>query len=140
MRPNALGVRLRHARKLRGLTQQELAKAAKVPQSAISEVETGESQSPVGTNLVALAHALQVSPRWLAHGEGQMDENGTALPAEALAMAREWLKLGPEARQDVLRLIRTMVKTSAADRQAVPDERVEAAYGKPGADKKTSRR
>src|SRR5678810_301483 len=101
-----VGVRLRHARKLRGFTQQELAKAAGVPQSAISEVETGESKSPSGTNLVSIALALRVSPNWLAQGKGQMDAAETPLPPDAMKVARDWLKLAPEVRSKVADMIR----------------------------------
>jgi transcriptional regulator with XRE-family HTH domain len=133
-----VGVRLRHARKLRGLTQQELAKVSGLKQATISDLETGESKSPVGTNLVRLAQSLKVSPDWLAHGKGTMDRiEDDALPLEAIKFVREWLKLDPEARADIAKLVGTMVKASAADTPAVPNERVAAAYGKPGRAKKT---
>lgn len=130
-----VGVRLRHARKLRGLTQQELAKAAGVPQSAISEVETGESKSPSGTNLVSIAFALKVSPGWLAQGKGQMDATETPLPHDAMKVARDWLKLAPEVRLKVADMIREMVKQSSADAPAVSDQRVADSYGRPGEEK-----
>jgi transcriptional regulator with XRE-family HTH domain len=126
-----VGVRLRHARKLRGMTQQELAKSSGVKQASISEVETGESKSPVGTNLVKLAQSLQVSPEWLASGKGPMEQLDQ-LPPEALSVARDWMRLAPEVRSSVRDMIRKMVETSDADRRAVPDETVERAYGKPG--------
>jgi transcriptional regulator with XRE-family HTH domain len=132
-----IGIRLRHARKLRGLSQQKLAKASGVKQASISQLETGESLSFKGTTLVSIAQTLKVNPEWLATGKGHMDGSEPPLPPEAVAMAREWLKLGLEAQRDVLNLIRTMVKTSAAETPAVPDERVEAAYGTPGKAKRT---
>lgn len=128
-----VGVRLRHARRLRGgITQAQLARAAGMPQSAVSQIETGRSKSPSGTNLIALCRALKINPEWLSIGRGPMDEDSPTLPNEAEALAREWLKLGKEARQNVLELVRTMVRTSAADKTPAADERVEAAYGKPG--------
>jgi len=135
-----IGVRLRHARKLRGLSQARLAKDSGVKQAAISQLETGESQSFKGTTLVSIAQTLKVSPEWLATGKGQMDGSEPPLPPEALTVAREWLKLGPEAQRDVLALIKTMVKTSAAEIPAVSDERVAAAYGTPGSPSKPKRR
>lgn len=136
-----VGMRLRHARKLRGLTQQALAKASGVKQASISEVETGESKAPSGTNLVSLAQSLKVSPDWLAFGKGQMEGSTTdPLPAEAERLARDWLKLSPEVRAKVAEMIREMVKTSAADTKATPDERVAAAYGKPGSSSKHPRK
>lgn len=127
-----VGVRLRHARKLRGMTQQELAKSSGVTQASISEVETGESKSPVGTNLIKLAQSLKVSAEWLASGKGQMEQADAPLPPEALSVARDWMRLAPEVRSSVRDMIRKMVETSDAERKAVPDERVEKAYGRPG--------
>lgn len=127
-----VGVRLRHARKLRGFTQQELAKNSGVKQATISELETGESKSPVGTNLVSLAQSLRVSAEWLASGRGSMDGTEPALPPEAVKFAREWLKLTPEVRVRVADMVKEMVKVSAADQPAAEDGKVAAAYGHPG--------
>lgn len=127
-----VGMRLRHARKLRGLTQVELAKASGVKQATISELETGESRSPWGTNLVALAIALKVGTEWLANGKGPMDGKADPLPQDAEKVARDWMKLAPEVRKSVATMIREMVKTSEADKPHVPDERVEETYGRPG--------
>jgi transcriptional regulator with XRE-family HTH domain len=127
-----MGMRLRHARKLRGLTQVELAKASGVKQATISELETGESRSPWGTNLVALAQSLKVSSDWLANGKGPMDGQVPPLPPEADKVARNWLRLSPEVRRSVAAMIQEMVKTSSADKDPTPDERVEQAYGRPG--------
>lgn len=125
-------MRLRHARKLRGLNQVELAKKAGMAQATISELETGESRSPWGTNLARLAQTLKVNPDWLATGKGSMDAQEDPLPAEAMKVAKDWLRLAPEVRKSVASMIREMVKISAAETEAVPDERVEQAYGKPG--------
>ena len=53
------------------------------------------------------------------------------LPIEAERLARDWLKLTPEAQDQVAELVKLLVKQSHADVKAVPDERVEAAYGRP---------
>lgn len=127
-----IGVRLRHARKVRGLTQVELAKASGVKQASISDLERGESKSFRGTTLVSIAQTLKVRPDWLANGRGQMDGAEPPLPIEAERVARDWLRLAPEVRGRVADMIRTMVDTSSADRDNVPDEKVEAAYGRPG--------
>lgn len=133
-----IGVRLRYARKtLRGMTQQELAKSSGVKQATISDLETGESKSPVGTNLVRLAQSLNVSPDWLSHGKGDMERPEDPLPPIAIALARNWLKLSPESQATIAALIKTMVKTSAADTPAVSDAKVKGAYGTPGAKKKS---
>jgi transcriptional regulator with XRE-family HTH domain len=127
-----VAMRLRHARKLAGLTQEELAKAAGVQQAAISQLETGATRSFRGTTLMSIAQSLNVSPEWLASGKGAMQAADTPLPPEAVQHAREWLKLAPEVRARVHDMVIEMNRTSHADRKAVPDERVEEAYGRPG--------
>lgn len=127
-----VGLRLRHVRELRGLTQVQLAKKSGFSQAAISELETGENRSPWGTNLVRLAQSLQVNPEWLATGKGDMDGSEPPLPQEAQRVARDWLRLAPEVRRSVASMIREMVKTSEADKSHVPDARVEETYGRPG--------
>jgi transcriptional regulator with XRE-family HTH domain len=132
MARDPIGMRLRHARKVRGLTQVQLAKGSGVKQASISDLERGESKSFRGTTLVSIAQTLKVRPDWLATGKGQMDGTEPPLPIEAERVARNWLKLTPEVRDRVADMIETMVDTSSADTQAVPDEKVAAAYGKPG--------
>ena len=127
-----IGTRLRHARKLRGLSQYDLAKAAGVKQASVSNLETGSSRSFKGTTLVSFAHILDVSSDWLATGKGSMMQVDTPLPPEALRHAREWMKLAPEVRTRVADMVIEMNKTSRADQPAVPDEKVEEAYGRPG--------
>lgn len=70
-----LAQRLRDARQLLGLTQVQLSKASGIKQSDISKIERGETLRPTG--LIALARVLNVSPHWLADGEGQMHANET---------------------------------------------------------------
>lgn len=127
-----VGLRLKRARKLRGLSQVQLAKMAKVGQSSISEVETGESKSHQGVNLVAVASALKVSASWLATGKGQMDAVDDPISPEAIKVAKDWMRLTPEVQKTVAAMIHQMVKTSAAEQPAAPDEKVAAAYGQPG--------
>lgn len=65
---SALGDRVRQVRKERGWTQTELAKRAKIPQSSVSNLETGgHAGSP---NIVEVALALGVSVYWLRNGKG----------------------------------------------------------------------
>lgn len=127
-----VGLRLRHARKLRGMTQQQLAKAAGLAQVTISEVETGESKSFHGSNLIAVARVLRVSPEWLAKGIGPMEGTGTNLTPEAVSAANKLMQLDPEARAKVLDTVDLMIRYSLADRPAAQDDKVEEAYGRPG--------
>lgn len=81
--------RLRYARELRCLTQAELARAAKVSQSAIANYENGTRKS--AKNIFKLAGALQLSPRWLAEGvppmEPSLSEPGSEYFAENSAQS-----------------------------------------------------
>ncbi|WII94979.1 helix-turn-helix domain-containing protein [Moraxella haemolytica] len=63
--------RLKAARKAAKLTQAEVAeKVADLTQSAYSQLESGKTKS---TNAIfELANILQVNPKWLATGEGEM--------------------------------------------------------------------
>lgn len=127
-----VGMRLRHARKLRGLSQYDLAKAAGVKQASISQLETGESKSFRGTTLLSFAQILDVSSNWLATGKGQMMAVETQLPPEAMKHARQWMKLAPEVRRRVADMVDEMVKNSAEDQDPASDDRVEETYGRPG--------
>lgn len=59
-----LGPRIREARKLAGLRQVDLAESVGVPQSTVSEWETG-ARTPEVRYVVSLALALDVSTDWL---------------------------------------------------------------------------
>lgn len=74
---NTLADRLKYARKLRDLTQKQLALAAKISQGAISNYETRLRASP--RQLLKLAAALRVNPLWLAEGIGPIEVPITAL-------------------------------------------------------------
>lgn len=64
----SMGQRLRHARKLKGLTQQALAVAAEVEQPLVSKIELGLIEQTAA--IARLADALNVSPMWLERGAG----------------------------------------------------------------------
>lgn len=48
-------------RNAKGMSQKELAEIAQLPQSAISDIETGKRQNPGVKTLVAIAAALEIS-------------------------------------------------------------------------------
>jgi phage repressor protein C with HTH and peptisase S24 domain len=82
MRDSTLAQRLKHARKERGLTQQQLSEASGVNQSDISKIERGETLRPTG--LLSLAMAMKCNPYWLETGDGKWDET-LAQPPGSLA-------------------------------------------------------
>jgi transcriptional regulator with XRE-family HTH domain len=63
--------RLKYARQLRGLTQQQLARMVGVSQSAIGSYESGQRRSTRA--LFKLAAALNVEAIWLNSGKGPME-------------------------------------------------------------------
>ena len=80
---NNLGIRLRTARKEKGLTQPALAKEIGVTKSAISQWETGTTKSMDSSKLLALASILDVSPNWLSDGKGEKHTIGIATIKDA---------------------------------------------------------
>ena len=93
-----------------------------------------------GPTLMVLSRVLGVREEWLLTGKGpQYSESvpeesvGKSLTPDAVKLARNWMKLTPDAQQQIAALVKTMVKASAADTPAVADERVEKAYGSPPA-------
>lgn len=63
--------RLKQARQARGCTQQALARASGLSQSAIASYENGDRES--SRSLRKLAEALDVSAEWLETGKGAME-------------------------------------------------------------------
>lgn len=127
-----IALRLRHARKVRKLTQQELALKSGIKQGSISDLERGESKTFRGNTLVAIANALNVRPEWLSHGRGPMERRDVPLSDRALGVAQAWDKLAPELQDKIADMIFTMAEQADKYGPAVDDERVEAAYGRPG--------
>ena len=127
-----IGLRLRKARRDRKLTQVKLAELSGVKQASISDLETGESKSFRGVTLVAIAKALNVRPEWLSHGRGSMERKDVPLSDDAVAVAQAWQRLAPELQSKTAEMIFAMVDQTDKFGPAVEDERVAAAYGKPG--------
>ncbi len=68
--PVSLAIRIREARKLAKLTQQQLADACGLTDGTVSAWENGVASSILADNLFAVADACGVDPRWLATGRG----------------------------------------------------------------------
>lgn len=66
----AIGKRLTHARRVRGLTIRELAQLALLDKETVLEIGLGRVPNPGIGTIAALARALQVSAAWLAFGVG----------------------------------------------------------------------
>lgn len=68
---NTLAERLKFIRKKRQLTQQELSKKSGASQQIISGIESGKVETT--NEIFNLAEALEVEPKWLATGKGNMN-------------------------------------------------------------------
>ena len=65
---NNLATRLKYAREMTGMSQQDLANRAGIPQSTIGNLESGLRQS--SASIPSLASILGVEALWLADGMG----------------------------------------------------------------------
>ena len=87
-----LGLRIRRRREQLGLSQMELAKLAEIPQSRISELESGARTQMSLQNLRSMARALGVSADYLLDTweDGEAPAPPTAAPqaVEGAAPAR----------------------------------------------------
>ena len=102
--PRTIGSRVRTVRLALGMTQVKLAEASGIGQSALSSVETGDSQWLRGGNLLRIAAALGVSAKWLETGigdpqpqvDGSTDEGVVLDLLRALTppMRRAWIHAG----------------------------------------------
>lgn len=82
-----LAERIKIARKHAGLTQRQLAEAARVEQPLISQLETGKTLKTA--HIAQLAKACRVSALWLASGEGVMAPS--AITADGtVSLAKPW--------------------------------------------------
>ena len=82
----SIGKRLREARLEAKLSQKNLALKAGVSQSAISQLETGESQT--ATNVASMASVLGVNALWLETGKGSKHPSA-AQTSESIFSAKQ---------------------------------------------------
>lgn len=79
--------RLKEERQARGLSQEGLAKAAKVSQGTIGNIESGARRRP--RELLKIAGALKVRPEWLQNGEGPKHPSPSHADELSLPSSRE---------------------------------------------------
>lgn len=89
--------RIKYARKLKGLTMQELANSSGTTRAAIQKIELGKTNQP--RNLEEIAKSLDVSPAWLAFGLEEIDH----LSHDAIVLAQAWDSL-PNGIKEALQL------------------------------------
>lgn len=97
-----IGARLKQARLAKNLTQQQLAEAADISVSFLSNLETGRQAMNIKT-LTSLLDILNVSADWLLN-------NGTdsANHVAAMEIEKELASCTPKERETILRLVLLM--------------------------------
>jgi len=90
--------RLAKALDAAGLNQSELARALGITTASVSNIMTGASKSMAADNSVRAAKLLNVSPYWLATGQGPMRPAGTS--PLATRMAAEFDRLVPDSMRE----------------------------------------
>jgi transcriptional regulator with XRE-family HTH domain len=103
-----LGEKLRDLRKQQGLTLEKLAEAASLSKSYLWELENRDSQRPSAEKLTALADALGVAVSYF------IEEDVRTPEARHLdeAFFRGYQKLGPEAKEQIRKILSTFQKKS----------------------------
>lgn len=102
---NTLGKRLKFARKDKGLTQAELQKMSGVSQQMISLIESEKVEST--TEVFNLSEALDVNPKWLATGNGEMKNQATELSRDEEVILKIFRKMSSNQKNEALRTFQT---------------------------------
>ncbi|MBO9662900.1 helix-turn-helix transcriptional regulator [Dokdonella sp.] len=76
-----LPIRIKHARRIAGVTQASLARATGVGPSAVAQWESPDGSSPTVSHLAEIAVTCGVSFEWLATGRGAVAAAGGDIPA-----------------------------------------------------------
>ena len=71
---NTIGNRLAYARKLRGYTQDDLARASSVSRGVIGNIETNRAKTQT-VYLLAFCQALGINSEWLINGIGPIESD-----------------------------------------------------------------
>lgn len=114
---NTFAERMRFARKHAGLTQQALATAMRVSQSAVNQMEHGHISSLKGQQLIALERATGVRGEWVATGKGERFTPAGTLPKDERDQVHRIMeslsRLDPEMRarvEDEIRFLDSLKK------------------------------
>jgi transcriptional regulator with XRE-family HTH domain len=98
---NTLGKRLKFARKEKGLTQAELQKLSGVSQQMISLIESEKVEST--TEVFNLSEALEVNPKWLATGNGEIKNQATELTRDEEVILKLFRQMSSNQKNETLR-------------------------------------
>jgi transcriptional regulator with XRE-family HTH domain len=107
-----IGARIRAARLVNGMTQDQLAVKVGVSRSAVAQWETGRTGQITG-NLSRIAQALEVNVEHLMYAEDKRAPTEARLGDE-LALLRLYRECEPEDRQILLRTARRLVRRDSS--------------------------
>lgn len=105
-----IGDRIKQARLMRGLTQEELGAKIGVQKAAINKYETGVVTNLKRSKIAALAQALDVRPSWLMGFDDEQD----APQVSDLQVLIEFAKSVPEEKAGLI--LKVMKSILEADR------------------------
>lgn len=114
-----IGDRIRERRKAAGWSQAKLSTESGISQQMLSKLERGVAFGT--TEIVPLARALGVSPKWLETGEGPMQ--GDDLAADERELLAEYRGLDPEKKSVARATIRAMLPPMGAHLNPGPRRR-----------------
>ena len=95
---NNLSERLKEAREYLGLSQDEVAKALKIPRTAVSLIESGERN----VSAIELKQFAKLYQRPVGFFTGEKKQD-SAVPADVAHLARTATKLTPSDREELMR-------------------------------------
>ena len=114
-----LAKRLSTARKLKGLSQNKLAKMAECTAATVNQIEAGLIMELKSGLLYRLSDILDVSARWLAIGEGPMHK-WVILSIDEEALIKAYRALKPPLQEHALSTVNGLVTASSPASVANP--------------------
>lgn len=109
-----IGEKIKRARKMKGMTQEELGNIVGVQKSAIAKYESGRVVNIKRSTLQKIASALNIRPSELVFDESPKESASFHVKVisdlELMDSLRDYYKLDPSNQQMVRDLIRNLVK------------------------------
>lgn len=106
-----LSDRLKYLRKIKGLTQADLAKMAQTSQQAIQQAEGGKARNP--RYLPRLARAMDVPVEWLSLNERLTNQPAYGLGEKDDQVLGAFKAMDAKDQQLILELMKTRARTSS---------------------------
>ena len=108
----SIGLRLKEARKARGMSQELLAEKIGASRGVVTNIEHDKVLEPQPLVVNAFGAVLKITRQWLLRGDGPMDESGEAgRSAKVLSEIYTSVKeLSGEEQQFILDMIQTYIR------------------------------